>query len=97
VLSTLADSPSKLGDTKANGTWRTSISPLNMSALRGKADIPDPRSQCPLMTQSRHAAVRFSGLLKGERQLGDTEWGEEPHSAHAIAGRSMPFSFLRRA
>ena len=27
---------------------------LSMSALGGKADIPDPRAKCPLMTQSGH-------------------------------------------
>ena len=35
----------------AFGTYRTSLSIVNMSALGRKADIRDRRSQCPLMTQ----------------------------------------------
>ena len=34
-----------------------SISTMNMSALGGKADIPDTPHQCPLMTQSGHSSV----------------------------------------
>ena len=33
---------------------KTSISTMNMSALGGKADIPDTPHQCPLMTYSGH-------------------------------------------
>jgi hypothetical protein len=39
----------------ANGTNRTCKPPWRMSAFGGKADIPDPLSQCLLMTLSGHS------------------------------------------
>ena len=41
---------------------------LSMSALGGKADIPDRRSECPLMTQSGHSLpTRAARAMRDER------------------------------
>src|SRR6476619_206649 len=42
------------GGMSGYGTKQTLMPTMSMSASGGKADIPDTRHQCPLMTQSRH-------------------------------------------
>ena len=47
---------------------------LNMSAFRGKADIPNSLAECPLMTHSGHrrlAALRLRRLVPAAKPIPD--------------------------
>ena len=58
---------------------------LSMSALRGKADIPEFARQCPLMTLSGHSHTNVANTL--EPSL--THWPGWPGLASVSSSRDL--------
>src|SRR5262245_18172313 len=84
----------------AYGTKQTLMPTMNMSAFRGKADIPNSRPLCLLMTQGGHPTPRRTSnltlLIPPLRSGSSQRWNHQPaahgrHDAqqHCEAKRSL--------